>query len=78
MKILTDLQNIVSAASNIIVNTTKKTDTIISNVMDVGVATTGVWKSEAEQDAQEAQETLEDRIAAFKAKQAKNKKTSTK
>ena len=88
MKILTDLQNIVSAVSTIIVSTTKKSNLIIDNVMDVGVITTGEWKSDAVYDAKEAQLIRQDKLDAYdikkaakaakRAKAAETKETSTK
>ena len=80
MKILTDLQSVVSALTHIIVTTTTKSDQIIANVMDVGVSTTSEWKADAEHDAKEAQLIRQDKLDAYEAKKAarKSKKTSTK
>ena len=79
MKILTDLQSVVSALTHIVVTTTNKSDQIISNVMDVGVAATGEWKSDAEHDALVAQDVRNDAREAYKAaKAAKQAKKQTK
>lgn len=73
MKILSDLTAVVSALTNIVVNTTEKTDQIISNTLDVGVAATGEWKQDAEYEALEAQLARQDKLEAYQAKKAARK-----
>ena len=78
MKIFTDLQNIVSAVSTIIVSTTTKSNTIIDNVMDVGVAATGEWKADAEYDAMEAKAARATKYLEYQAQIAKSEKAEKK